>query len=861
MQILIKIKTIDCIMKRIALLILMAFYANTVFSQLDNSFYFGEDASLNSEIPYPGYYNKHEFGKWHFSHDQLIHYLSRLAETSDRISIKEYGRTHENRPLYLLSVTSPENHKKLDTIRKRHLDYIYGKNDGYVQQDMPLVVWLGYSVHGDESSPGNASMLTAYYLAASEDTEIKRILDNAVILIDPCLNPDGFNRAAQWSNMHIHETTNSDPRDRQFRQDWPGGRTNHYWFDLNRDWLPAQHPESKSRLKEFHAWKPHVLTDHHEMGSRSTFFFQPGIPGRVNPNTPEENISLTKKISKYHAEALDDISTLYFSEESFDDFYYGKGSTYPDVNGGIGILFEQAGMMGQKLDLPRGKRSFADAIRNHFTVSMSSICGALENKQELNDYQREFFEITDMAEEDPVKGYVFGSEHSPVKTWHFLELLKSHRIQVHKLKQAYDNGNNNYSKGSGYIVPLDQRQYRLVKSLFEKRTTFEDSIFYDVSAWTMPLAFDLDYDEIRSESEVKRLSGKQVDHVTLPEGEIIGKKSDIGYIIRGTYYNIHEIIYQLQRKDLLVQVARRPFSVEVEGELTRFDPGSIFIPSGSHEKDNARIYNLMQDLAKDKGIDIVSPGTGLTPSGIDFGSRNFAPVRKPKILIIAGDGVSSYSTGQIWHLLDERFHIPVVLVKPDDLRHIKLSDFNTLILPDGYYQWSASVKEKIDHWVKYGGLIVAVEDANRWLSRQQLIKMEQKKPSPPDSTLRLPYIQRRQQRGAQSISGVILQASVDPTHPVCYGVDSQKMPVFRSNKLICKKTRDPYSTPVFVEDNPLLSGYLSDENIELLEQSIWCQEFGRGRGNIISFFDDPNFRAFWYGTNKLFLNAIFYGGM
>ncbi len=848
-------------MKRIVLLILMAIFAHTVLAQINNSFYFGSDSRINSEIPYPGIYSKHEFGKWHFNHDQLIHYLNKLADASERISILEYGRTHENRPLYLLRITSPENHKKLDTIRKRHLEYIYGENGDYVRQDMPMIVWLGYSVHGDESSPGNASMLTAFYLAASEDQEVERILENTVILIDPCLNPDGFNRAAQWSNMHIHETTNSDPRDRQFRQDWPGGRTNHYWFDLNRDWLPAQHPESKSRLEIYHAWKPHVLTDHHEMGSRSTFFFQPGVPGRVNPNTPEENISLTKKISKYHAEALDDISTLYFSEESFDDFYYGKGSTYPDVNGGVGILFEQAGMLGQNLDLPRGKRSFADAVRNHFTVSMSSIRGALDNKKELNDYQREFFEISEMAEDDPVKGYVFGSEDTPVKNFHFLQLLKDHNIQVHKLKQSYDKGKHQYAPGSGYVVPLEQKQYRLIKSLFEQRTAFEDSIFYDVSAWTMPLAFDLDYDEIRSESAVKRLSGKQMDQAVLPAGEIIGKESDIGYIIPGTYYNLHEIIYQLQKNDMLVQVARRSFSLDVEGAMTRFDPGSIFIPSGAQDMNNEEIYHLMQNLANEKGIDIVSLGTGLTPSGIDLGSRNFAPLRKPKILIAAGDGVSSYSAGAIWHLLDERFNIPAVLVKPDELRHIKLSDFNTLILPDGYYQWSASVKEKIDHWVKYGGLIVAVEDANRWLSRQQLIKMEQKKSSRPDSALRLPYIQQRQRRRAQSINGVILQASVDPTHPVCYGVDSQQMPVFRSNKLICNKTGDPYSTPVMVGEDPLLSGYLSDENIELLEQSVWCQEYNRGRGTIISFFDDPNFRAFWYGTNKLFLNAIFYGGI
>ncbi|MFP4621019.1 MAG: M14 family zinc carboxypeptidase [Bacteroidales bacterium] len=848
-------------MKRVSFLLLMVVFAGTASAQFDESFYFGSGVRIDGDIPYPGYYSGHEFGKWHFSHDQLIHYLNNLADQSKRVSIQEYGRTHENRPLYLLSITSPENQRKLDTIRKRHLEYIYGENKQDTNQEMPMIVWLGYSVHGDEPSAGNASMLTAYYLAASEDPEVRNILENTVILIDPCLNPDGFNRAAQWSNMHIHNTPGKNLRDRQYRQDWPGGRTNHYWFDLNRDWLPAQHPESKSRLEVFHAWKPHVLTDHHEMGSRSTFFFQPGVPERVNPNTPEENTLLTTKLSKYHAEALDEIGTLYFSEESFDDFYYGKGSSYPDVNGGIGILFEQAGMLGQKLDLPGGVRTFADAIKNHFTVSISTIRGTLDNRKELNNYQRNFFDISDEVEQDSVKGYVFGSKHVPVKTFHFLELLDDHQIEVHKLKQPHEGEKNQYDRDYSYVVPLEQKQYRLVRSLFEKRTTFEDSIFYDVSTWTMPLAFDLPYDELKTASEVKRLIGERVKSPAFPKGEIMGGRSNIGYVVRGTYYNIHDIIYQLQKEDILVQVATRPFSLKLNGKLHDFNPGSIFVPSGGQDTDDEKVFQSVQKMVREKGIKALALTSGLNPKGIDLGSRNFIPLNKPKILIAAGEGTNSYATGEIWHLLDERFNIPSVLIKPDHLEHISLADFNTLILPDGYYQWSDAVKDKIDHWLKNGGLIVASEDANRWLDRKDLIKMDRKQASRPDSAIRLPYIERRDRRGAQSVNGVILNASVDHTNPVCYGVTSEYMPVLRSNKLICKKTGDPYSTPVMIEEDPLLSGYLSDENQKMLEHSVWCQVYNRGNGNIISFFDDPNFRAFWYGTNKLFLNAVFYGSI
>ncbi len=847
---------------RVYFLALLLIFTTTMgFAQKGLSFYLGGDtAAVRQDMPYPGHFSGHRFGWWHFSHDQLSRYMAGLAERSPRVDIQEYGRTHENRPLQMLTITSRENHQRLRQIRQAHQDYIHGRSNAYVKQDMPLIVWLGYSVHGNEASPAHAAMLTAYYLAASHSAEVQHLLDSLVILVDPVLNPDGFNRAAQWSNMHMHRVQTGDRRDRQFREAWPGGRTNHYWFDLNRDWMPAQHPESKARLKLFHAWKPHVVTDHHEMGSNSTFFFQPGEPQRVNPRTPERNFTLTKKLSHHHARALDEIGSLYFSEEGFDDFYYGKGSTYPDGQGSIGILFEQSRVMGQVLENDQGRQTFAESIRNHFTVSLSTMEGAMAHRADLNTYQREFFEEASAKyQQDPVKAYLFRARHDPTRLRHFLELLDLHQIQVHHLASDHTVDNQDFPRQSSYMVSLDQPQYRFIKSLFEKRTRFEDSIFYDVSAWTMPLAFNLTYKAVDQQKVANQLKGKMVNKTASAEGKLVGGKSPVGYMVRSNPYNLYSAMHQLQEKGLILKTAEKSLTAKTPQGQVAFPPGSVFISSRQQKSQPAKVFQIVRDVADQSGIDIYSLETALTPRGLDLGSWSMAGLEQPHILMVTGEGTSSYSSGEIWHLLDHRFQIPVVMVRPEALKQINLFDFNTLILPDGNYEWGKTTQKKLTSWVEEGNLMVALERANQWLMDQGMSDLEQKEISRLDSTRTLPYNKRRNALQAQAINGVILRASVDPTHPVGYGMGEQKMPVFKDNEAIYQNTPQPYDTPVMIQQNPLMSGYLSEENQKLLGNSPYCHITELGGGNIISFTANPNFRAFWYGTNKLFMNALFFG--
>ena len=356
-------------MKKITLIIIFLFSIN-INCQTHLSYYFENSEKFDKTIPKPSEVIGHEVGEWHVTHDKLVQYMYALANSSDRIIIEETGKTYEDRPLLILKISSEENIKNLESIRKKHLEISNGlKKSDF--QNMPAIVYQGYSVHGNEASASNAALLGIYFLAASNNPETIEILNNTVILFDPCLNPDGLQRFAYWANSNKNLVPNPDNNEREFSEIWPGGRTNHYWFDLNRDWLPVQLPESKARIKTFTDWLPNIVTDHHEMGTNSTFFFQPGVPSRVNPLIPNLNQDLTEKIAKYHAEFLDKIGSLYYSKENYDDFYFGKGSTYPDVNGSIGILFEQASSRGHVQQSQNGVLTFPFTIKNQLTTTLS----------------------------------------------------------------------------------------------------------------------------------------------------------------------------------------------------------------------------------------------------------------------------------------------------------------------------------------------------------------------------------------------------------------------------------------------------------------------------------------------------------
>jgi len=848
-----------------AFTLLISFVLITSASAQDDisiDYYLPDDISYDESIPTPEEVIGHQIGQWHITHDKLVYYMRVLAETSDRVTYMEYATTYEDRPLVMLTITSPDNHESIDRIKENHhLLKNPSQSENLDLSTMPVIINMGYSVHGNEASGSNAAPLVAYYLAAAQGEEIENKLENAIILMDPSLNPDGMQRFSTWANMHKSiKASVTDPEDREHNEVWPGGRTNHYWFDLNRDWMPVQHPSSRGRVSMYQEWLPNVLTDHHEMGTNSTYFFQPGVPSRTNPNTPQRNQDLTMAIAEYHAEALDERQELYYSREGFDDYYYGKGSTYPDVFGTIGILFEQASSRGHAQESIHGVLTFSETILNQVTTSFSTLEASVELQEDLLNHMRTFYrEAEEEAANSSIKAYVVGDYHDKARTWHLADLFSFHDIDMYTLAEDAEFNGQEFKSGEAIVIPAEQTQHKFIKAMFERRTEFTDSLFYDVSTWTLPYAFNLPFAELGQREFSSSMMGDPIEKPSMPEGQIIGGRSQYAYLFEWDEYYTPRALYRLQEAGLRTKVASKPFRAVTAGGVRDFDYGTILVSLGNQEINELEIYRLMQQAASEDAVTIYSVRSGLNPSGIDLGSRSFENLDMPSTAIIGGEGTSSYDVGEIRHLFDQRYHMPITILEKDELSGADLSRYNTLIMVDGYYSdLSDGVTEELKRWVRRGGTMILNQDAISWAQGKGLADISYVE-SPEDSVKQRRYADLSNTRGAQFIGGSIFHATLDLTHPIAYGYNREDITVFRNTTDFMEIAENAYATPLRYTNEPLASGYISEENHELIDGTASIIVGSYGRGRVISFADNPAFRAFWFGTNKLLMNGVFFG--
>lgn len=847
-------------MRRKILLIPALLFPVFLFSQKQLLTYYLPDIRYDASIPTPEQVLGFQVGEWHISHDQLIAYYKALDAASDKISLHEYGRTHENRPLIYLLITSEKNHANIQTIQNEHVALCDPSKSANLDiSKMPVVLYQGFSIHGNEPSGANGATLVAYYLAAAQSPEVQQLLNEAVIIFDPCFNPDGFNRFSAWVNSNKNLNLTDDSADREYDEPWPRGRTNHYWFDLNRDWLPGQQPESMGRIKNFQAWKPNILTDHHEMGTNSTFFFMPGVQTRVNPVTPKRNQELTFQIGEFHAETLDEIGSLYYTEEGYDDFYYGKGSTYPDAQGCIGILFEQASSRGHLQYTQNGPLSFAFTIRNQVRTALSTQKAAIALRTELLDYQRNFYKnALEEAQRDERKAFVVGEKYDRARLLKFIELVKRQEVKVYELAQKITAGGKVFEPGEAFIIPLEQNQYKLILGMFQKDTVFTDSIFYDISAWTLPLAFNLEYETLTGKNFSKKAMGKEVETVSLPEGKLLGSTSDYAFAFEWDEYYAPAALYHLLKNNILVKVASKPFQGKTANGLRNFNFGTIVISTQNQPKSGEALAAVLNEAANLGHLDIYGLRSGLTPTGIDVGSNYMELLKKPNVMLLTGDGVSSYDAGEIWHLLDTRYSMPVTKVESGKISPAVLDRFNVVIMPSGNYN-SLNV-EPLRNWLNNGGLLIACEDAVKWLEGKQLANVEFKKSQEETpKAQRLPYVHAPEDRAALSLPGAIFEGDLDLTHPLAYGYRRSQLPVFRSSNEFLEPAQNAYAMPLAYTCQPLMAGYMHRKFAGKAPGSASVVVSGQGSGKVICFADNTNFRAFWYGTNKLLANAIFFG--
>jgi hypothetical protein len=890
--------SVSCLVLSCALLVWFSALPMMAQYKVPTSYYLPgaeQGITYNSAVPTPEQFFGFQVGEWHLRPDQVMAYMRELARTSNRVQIEQYALSHERNPLMLLTISDQKNLARLADIKAERARLRNPAQSGSVSiATMPIVVWMGYSVHGNEPSGMNASPMVAYYLAAAQGAGISAQLENTVVLFDPSINPDGGGRFAHWANTNRSMHPQSDPQSREHSETWPGGRFNHYWFDLNRDWFPVQHPESRGRIIKFQEWMPNVLTDHHEMGTNSTFFFQPGIPTRNNPNTPKRNYELTDNIAQFHVKVLDSAGILYYSRENFDDYYVGKGSSYPDVQGSVGILFEQGSSRGHIQSSMNGDLAFTATIRNQVLTSLSTFKAANIMREDLLKYQQSFFKqaLAD-AQASSVKAYIVGGSPDIARTQRLAAMLQAHSITLHRPEQTIKLGGTTYTPENSFIVPTAQAQYRLITAVFERRTQFEDSLFYDISSWTLPYAFGLPFAEMTTQPALgKPMEAISFDRATPknPRGQWLGTTAnEYAYLIRWNQYFAPKVIYRLADAGIKVRVALQKFTSVIpagaQGTSTtqeEFEPGTIAIPLAlATPEQKTLIRSILTDAVENSSLMVYGIATGYTPQGIDIGSRNFEAVDAPRIALLAGEGVTATDAGEIWHLLDERFGIDVSILDMAQFNRINLNKYTVLVMPNGSYATvSAQGKESLKQFIERGGTVVAMENAVSWLMSNDLAKgrlrsvssasksanketrtTQDNAPSIGENNSRRMYSKIADDDGADEIGGAIFNVALDRTHPICFGYDDDQMPWFRSNKVFLEPSANPYSTPILYTAKPLLSGFTSQKNLALIQSSAAITTQTLRLGRIILMADNPNFRAFWYGTNKVFLNALFFGNI
>jgi hypothetical protein len=813
------------------------------FAFTQENYFYPNSGPFNKAIPTPEQFLGYAVGEQHTRHEKIVAYLRELDRLSDRVATEIIGKTFEQREQIVATFTAPENHNNLNDIRLRHLE---GQKQG-ATQDIPLIIHLGYNVHGNEPSSSEAAMLTAYYLTASESEETLNWLKKMVILMDPVINPDGRDRHTHWANMHKGTPPVADPIDREHTEIWPGGRGNHYWFDLNRDWFLGTFPETRNRIEFFHKWRPYVQTDHHEMGTNSTFYFDPGEEASNNPNVPD---FLYKKIyplyAEYFRKATDRIGSMYYTKESYDKLYPGYGSSYINFYGGAGFLFEQASSRGHVQETTTIPITFGFTIRNQFTASLTTIRASLAEKNSLLQMRKEFYIASKkQAEASPVKGYQFTDDNDYNRVRAFIDLLLLHRIEVFAMKTP-----------GTYYVPVDQDNYIMVRSIFENQIAFRDSSFYDASSWSLIHAYGLPF----TESKVPVTPGNKITS-SLPDINKTPEKSNYAYLVHNTDYNTHRFIYELEKAGVIVQTATRPFTSLINGNPETFGFGSIVVSVQQQRMNEEMLYSAVKAAAEKTHINVQSVGTGFNVSGVDLGSNYIKTLKKPEVLMLIGTGVTAPEAGEIWHLFDQRLQMPVTKADILNFGRIDLNRYNTLILVSGSYSLlDKSGIDKIKSWVQNGNTLITLKSGAEWAIRNGFTKHKLLTDSSSEST-RVDFDRAVEIEGAKALGGSIFRIDLDTTHPIGYGYTRRKIAVYKNGLTLFQKSGNPYNTVAQYTSDPVIGGYIHSSTLKKIKNSPSLLVGSEGGGRVILFADEPNFRGTWYGTNRLFLNAVFYGNL
>ena len=814
-------------MKRILTLFAGWMLAATVLAQNPElAFFLPDTCRYDASIPVPAAVLGHEIGELQALHAPAVSYIRALEAASDRIKVFEYGRTHEHKPLLLVAVSSPEHIRDLDALKAAHTRLTDPSDDA--PTDGPVFAWLGHSIHGNETSGFNASLLLLYHLAAARTPYVEQLLDRSVILIDPVLNPDGLDRFSTWVNSHRSLTPNPDTQEMEHLESWPGGRSNHYGFDLNRDWINQTQPESRARIAALLDWNPNVYTCSHEQGAGDHLHFSPGVASRVHPLIPDECQALIRRLSEnYYVPAFDRQGLLYFSGEVYDDYYPGRGREYLDFHGGIALLWEQPSPRGFLKETANGLLSFPQAIHNQLTLQLATLQGCCEMRQDLLQYQKAYYR-KGLAEG---KGfYVFGSSRDLVSATRLAETVALNGLEVYRLGAALTVDGRRFVPDSAFVVPVRQKRSRLVEALFEVREQYADSLSYDITGWTMPLLYGLESVRVASARTGARYTPAEGPLVQAP----VPEQATYAYAVEWGGFYAPRALWRLRSAGVRAIAARAPFQA---GGRT-LGCGSIVVPLGSayQSLDRTAIHALMTRIAQEDGIAVYPLFSG-HGAGRDLGSGTFARIGLPSVAVLGGEIASSVTVGSLWHLLDVHYGMPLSILPSERLAKTDLDRYNVLFVTSAHENLTDKDLQHIRDWVSEGRTLVTVGRGAVLAHRMGVEGFSFK---------------------VRNLSGVILETEGDLFQPLLWGYTDPRIPIFKDNSLALQPLADPRRVILSHSAEPLLSGNLTPSSQETLAGTPAVVVSTLGKGKVVSFLFDPNFRGVSYGMSLMTANAIWF---
>ncbi|MBC8768780.1 zinc carboxypeptidase [Arenibacter sp. BSSL-BM3] len=801
---------------------------------------FGISQTLLSPSEFLGYGLGSEFTR----HHQVVEYYKYLAHSaSDRVKLIEYGKTNERRPLIVAYVSTAENIGNLESIRKEHIKNTTGEGS-----PTKAIVWLSYNVHGNESVSTEASMQTIYELLTSKASYLK----NTVVIIDPCINPDGRDRYVNWYNQFKNTPNNIDPNSKEHHEGWLNGRSNHYMFDLNRDWAWLTQIESRQRIKVFNQWLPHVHVDFHEQGVNNPYYFAPAAePFHEVVTDFQRDFQVT--IGKNHAKYFDANGWFYFTKEVFDLLYPSYGDTFPTYNGGIGMTYEQGGSghagLGVKTIIG-DTLTLQDRIAHHLTTGLSTVEVASQNSERLNREFKKFYKEKNFK----YKSYVMNGD--PDKIEAITSLLKSHEIKYGWAKDGLVKGHL-YSSGklgtlkttpASLVVSTNQAKGTLAQVLMEPNTKLSDSLTYDITAWSLPYAYGLE--SIASQTLVD--SNTPGDGISQPTPETKITEDNYAYVSDWTSMKDARFLTALMKENIRVRFAKNPFRVEGK----KFERGSLIITKGDNKNHKGFAETLSRVAYNNKTL-LTPANTGFVEKGNDFGSSYVPMITDTKIAMLSGEPTSTLQFGEIWHFFEQQLQYPLTILDTEYYDEVDINEYDVLILPNGWYSkfFNESRLEELKEFVSNGGKLIALEGAIKSIIGEHGFKIKEKEVKKDSTETILPYEEAEREDIKNSITGAIFKTKVDSTHPLAYGYGDEYFTLKLSDDAF--ENLDT-GTVAYLEKNIIpISGFAGSEAKKKIANTLVFGVEDLGKGQVVYMVDNPLFRGFWENGKLFFVNALF----